>query len=271
MYPHIDSQYPNKGDTSTKRLVDCALKRKEEGFNFIKLGLPDGAMRFLETPAKLNELIQKFKSIREAVGDDMELAIDCHGRLSPAMAIQFCKALEPYRPAFVEEPILPKNIDALVKVKESTIIPIATGERLFTKWGFRELLEKQGAAILQPDCCHAGGILEIKKIAAMAEAYYCTVAPHNPLGPISLAACLQVDACIPNFLAQEYLGLDNGWDRGKEYLLKPFEVKGGYIDVPTGHGLGIEVDEQALIEMAYGGNWESPLLFNKDDGSLADW
>ncbi len=271
VYPHIDGQYPNKGDTSTQRLVKCALKRKEEGFNFIKLGLPDGPVRFLENPAKLDEFVEKFKNIREAVGDDMDLAIDCHGRTSPAFAIQLCKALEPYRPAFIEEPVLPENIDALVKVKESTTIPIATGERLFTKWGFKELLEKQGAAILQPDCCHAGGIFEIKKIAAMAEAYYCAVAPHNPLGPISLAACLQVNACISNFLIQEYLGLDNGWDKGEEYLLNPFEVKQGYIDVPEGCGLGIEVNEEILTKMAYDGTWESPLFFNEDDGSLADW
>src|SRR5205814_1358394 len=121
-----------------------------------------------------------------------------------------------------------------------TSIPIATGERLFTKWGFRQGLEKQAAAIVQPDLCHAGGILEGKKIAAMAECYYAAVAPHNPLGPISLAACLQLDACIPNFLVQEQVNLGHG------YLQEPFRLVDGYIELPTGPGLGIELDDEAV-------------------------
>ncbi|SHH84564.1 galactonate dehydratase [Clostridium grantii] len=271
VYPHIDGNYPNDGNTSTERFVECALKRKKEGFNFVKLGLPDESMKFLESPSKLNEIVEKFAKVREAVGDDMDIAVDCHGRMSTAMAIRFCKALEPYNPAFIEEPVLPENVDALVKVKEATSIPIAAGERRYTKWQFRELLEKQAVAIVQPDCCHAGGILEVKKIAAMAETYYCGVAPHNPLGPISLAACLQVDACTSNFFIQEFPAMYNGWDRGEKYLAHPFQVNNGYIDVPKGHGLGIQINEDSLREMSYDGEWETPLFFDRDDNSMADW
>jgi len=194
----------------------------------------------------------------------VDVGIDFHGRLSPAMAIRMAKALEPYYPMFIEEPVLPENADALVTVARSTSIPIATGERLFTKWGFREVLEKQAAVILQPDISHAGGILECKKIAAMAECYYAAVAPHCPLGPVALAACLQLDACIPNFLVQEHVTLGDG------YLKKPFEIVDGYIAVPQGPGLGIELDEDALADKAYDGSWETPRLWHAD-GSVADW
>ncbi|MFQ6096038.1 MAG: enolase C-terminal domain-like protein, partial [Candidatus Bathyarchaeia archaeon] len=174
------------------------------------------------------------------------------------------KALEPYYPLFLEEPCLPENVDTMVTVARSTSIPIATGERLFTKWGFREILEKQAASILQPDLCHAGGIMECKKIAAMAETYYSAVAPHNPLGPISLAACVQLDACIPNFLIQEQVTLGEG------HLKKPFALKDGYIEIPKEPGLGIELDDELVKEKVYDGRWENPRLCH-EDGSVADW
>jgi galactonate dehydratase len=164
---------------------------------------------------------------------------------------------------FIEEPCLPDNVDAMVTVARSTSIPIAAGERLFTKWGFRELLEKQAATVVQPDLCHAGGILECKKIAAMAECWYAGIAPHNPLGPISLAACLQVDACTPNFLIQEQVSLGEG------YVKTPFQLVDGHIPLPMGPGLGIEVDEEAL-QSKLGHDWKSPRLLH-DDGSVADW
>jgi galactonate dehydratase len=195
----------------------------------------------------------------------VDLAVDFHGRVSPTMAIRLCKELEDCGLLFVEEPVLPENVDALVTVARSTTIPIATGERLFTRWGFREVLEKQAAAVLQPDLCHAGGISEVRKIAAMAEAYYVAVAPHNPLGPISLAACLQVDACTPNFLCQEQVSLGEG------YLARPFVLRDGYIDLPVAPGLGITLDEEALSQRLDDGAWEVPLVFHADDGSFAEW
>jgi len=202
--------------------------------------------------------------MREAVGDDIDIGVDCHGRLSPAMAIRMAKALEPYYPMFLEEPCLPENVDTMVTVARSTSIPIATGERLFTKWGFREVLEKQAASILQPDLCHAGGIMECKKIAAMAETYYAAIAPHNSLGPIALAACIQLDACIPNFLIQEQVNL------GEDYLKKPFVMKDGYVELPRKPGLGIELDDELVKEKICGGEWENPRLYH-EDGSVADW
>jgi galactonate dehydratase len=186
------------------------------------------------------------------------------------MAIRLAAAFEPYYPMFIEEPCLPENVDEMVRISRSTTIPKATGERLFTKWGFREIIEKQAVAIVQPDLCHAGGIFESKKIAAMAESHYGAIAPHNPLGPISLAACLQLDTCTPNFLIQEHPTLDDQSDLGVGFLKKPFQIIDGYIQIPEGPGLGIEIDEEALKERTYEGNWDTPRLYH-EDGSVADW
>ena len=271
VYPHIDGDYPNTGDTSTDKFVECTLKRKKEGFDFIKLGLPEKLVKFLDSPKQRDALVDKCCQVREAAGRGMDVAIDCHGKLSAPMAIRFCKALEPFEPVFIEEPVLPENVDVMVKIKESTHIPIAAGERRYTKWGFRELVEKQAVSIVQPDCCHAGGMLEVRKIGTMAELYYMGIAPHNPLGPISLAACLQVDAVTPNFVIQEFPCMDNGWDRGVASLKTPFYVEKGYIRVPGGPGLGIEVDEEFLKQNEYDGDWRNPLLSDPDDNSIVDW
>ena len=158
--------------------------------------------------------------------------IDFHGAISPATAKLLIKALEPYQPMFIEEPCQAQNHDVMAEIARGTHLPIATGERVFTKWGFREVLEKRAATILQPDLCHAGGITEVRLIAGMAEAYYAAIAPHNPLGPISLAAGVQIAASIPNFLCQEQVSLGEG------YMKKPFTVREGYLDLPTGPGPG---------------------------------
>ena len=231
----------------------------------------DGPVRTIDTPAFTEHTAARFQAMRDAVGSDVDIAIDFHGRISPATAIRLARALEPSHPMFIEEPCLPENTDALLRVANATSIPIATGERLFTRWGFRDLLQKQAVAIVQPDLCHCGGILEAKKIAAMAEVNYAAIAPHNPLGPISLAACLQLDACTPNFLIQEHPGMADGWDRGQGYLKHPFVVHEGYVALPTGPGLGIEVDEEVVRQRAYAGDWDTPRLFHADDGSVADW
>ncbi len=243
--------------------IESARVRVNEGFTALKMGLFD-AVRIVDTPALVDDAVRRFAEIRQMVGPNVDVGVDFHGRCSPAMSIRLAKALEPYQPMFIEEPVLPENIDALVTVARSTTIPIATGERLFTKWGFREVLEKQAAVILQPDLSHAGGILECKKIAAMAECYYAAIAPHCPLGPIALAACVQLDACIPNFLVQEHVTLGEG------YLKEPFKIVNGYIDVPAAPGLGVEVDEEALADKLYDGSWETPRLWH-EDGSVADW
>ena len=243
--------------------IESAKVSAAQGFTALKMGIP-GALNIVDIPAKVDAIIEEFADVRMAVGQSVDVGIDFHGRVSPAMAIRLAQALEPYNPMFIEEPVLPDNVDAMVTVARSTSIPIATGERLFTKWGFREILEKQAAVVLQPDLSHAGGILECKKIAAMAETYFAAVAPHCPLGPIALASCLQLDACIPNFLAQEHVTL------GKGYLKEPFVIKDGYISLPTKPGLGIELDENALAGKIYDGSWETPRLWHTD-GSVADW
>ena len=220
--------------------------------------------RYVETPAAVGYAAEQFAELRRAVGNDVDLAIDFHGAISPATAKLLIRALEPYQPMFVEEPCQAQNHDIMAEIARGTFLPIATGERVFTKWGFREVLEKKAATILQPDLCHAGGITEVRLIAGMAEAYYASVAPHNPLGPISLAAGVQVAASIPNFLCQEQVSLGEG------YLKKPFTVREGYLDLPTGPGLGIELDEDALAGKI-GHDWKNREAYDADDGSVMDW
>lgn len=244
-------------------LVERFRRLRERGFNAVKFS-PWRAVPMIDSPAAMDRVVEAVAAVRTEAGNAVDLALDAHGRLTPAMAIQFAKALEPYRLMFIEEPCLPENVDAMVTVARSTPIPIATGERLFTKWGFREVLEKQAAAIIQPDLSHAGGIFEGRKIAAMAEVYYTAVAPHCPLSAVSLAACLQLAACIPNFLIQESLTL------GDELLTQPFILKDGHVDVPTGPGLGIDVDPQKLAALTYDGSWQTP-QWQHLDGSVADW
>jgi galactonate dehydratase len=255
--------YAHCGGGTPEQAAENARAKVEAGYTALKTGVGRAPARIIEGPAFVEECAAKFAAMREAVGKSVDIAIDFHGQISPALAVRLARALEPYHPMFIEEPCLPENVDTMVTVARSTSIPIATGERLFTKWGFREVLEKQAAAVVQPDLCHAGGIFECRKIAAMAECYYAGVAPHNPLGPISLAACLQLDACIPNFLVQEQVSLGDG------YLKQPFRLVDGHIELPTAPGLGIELDEEAVAAKT-GHAWKSPHLYH-EDGSVADW
>ncbi len=267
IYAHV---CPGVFNVTEEMMVESAKKSVAKGFRALKMNFAC-PVRHIDTLETAENFVKQFVTVREAVGKGVDIAIDFHGRFSPAMAIRMCRMLEPYYPMYIEEPVLPENIDALVKVKESTTIPIATGERLFTKWGFREVIEKQAAAILQPDVSHVGGILETKKIAAMAENYYCSMSPHNPLGPIALASCLQVDTCIPNFTAQEHPTTPEGYDLGKVYFKKPFEVKDGYLDIPQGPGLGFEIDEAGIESLQYDGSWTNPVVYFEDDHSVGDW
>jgi galactonate dehydratase len=237
----------------------------KRGFTAFKTGpAKRRPARYLETPAEVRYIADKFAELRKAAGDDVDIAIDFHGAISPALAKVLIKALEPHQPMFIEEPINCQNHDIMAEIARGTHLPIATGERVFTKWGFREVLEKKAATILQPDLCHAGGITEVRLIAGMAEAYYAAIAPHNPLGPISLAAGVQLAASIPNFLCQEQVTLGEG------YLKKPFTLRDGYLDLPTSPGLGIELDENALADKI-GHDWKNREEYDKDDGAALDW
>jgi galactonate dehydratase len=255
--------YRGFGGATPEKAAAAASELVAKGFTALKTSLL-AQTQIVAKPSILREAETKMAAIREAVGPEVDVGIDFHGRASPAMAIRLAQVLEPYDPFFIEEPCLPENVDTMVTVARHTSIPIATGERLFTKWGFREVVEKQAATILQPDLSHAGGILECKKIAAMTEVYYGALAPHCPLGPIALAACLQLDACTPNFLVQEHVTL------GERYLQTPFQLDDGYLALPTGPGLGIDLDDKAVEGGRYEGTWETPRLWHKD-GAVADW
>ncbi len=247
------------------RTPEQIKKKLAQGFTAFKTGpAKRRPARYVETPAQIAYAAEKFRELRELVGDDIDIGCDFHGAISPATAKLLIKALEPYNPMFIEEPINCQNHDIMAEIARGTHLPIATGERVFTKWGFREVLEKRAATILQPDLCHAGGITECRLIAGMAEAYYAAIAPHNPLGPISLAAGVQLAASIPNFLIQEQVSLGEG------YLKQPFKVRDGYLDLPAGPGLGIELDEDAL-EDKIGHDWRNPQSYDPDDGSVVDW
>jgi galactonate dehydratase len=239
--------------------------RKAEGFTAFKTGPSKSRpARLVENKAFIDQVAKHFGALREAGGDDVDIGIDFHGAISQQTARLMIKVLEPFQPMFIEEPVNCQAHDVMAEIARGTHLPIATGERVFTKWGFREVLEKKAATILQPDLCHAGGISEVRLIAGMAEAHYCSVAPHNPLGPISLAAGIQIAASIPNFLCQEQVSLGVG------YVKNPLTVKDGYIDVPTGPGLGVELDEE-LMKDKIGHDWKNAETYDADDGSVVDW
>ncbi len=240
-------------------------KKQAEGFTAFKTGpAKKRPMRAIETPGAVQYAAERFAELRRVMGNDVDIAIDFHGAVPPATAKLLIKALEPYQPMFVEEPCQAQNHDVMAEIARGTHLPIATGERVFTKWGFREVLEKRAAVVLQPDMCHAGGITEVRLIAGMAEAYYASIAPHNPLGPISLAAGVQLSASIPNFLCQEQVSLGEG------YIKQPFTVTKGYLELPKGPGLGVELDEQALASKI-SHDWKNQESYDADDGSVVDW
>ncbi len=247
------------------RTPERIRETKAEGYTAFKSGVKNARQSgVVANPQFIDEAIDDFAALREAVGKDGDIGIDFHGAISPQNAALLIHGLEPYQPFFIEEPVNCQNVEVMAELAKETHLPIATGERIFTKWGFREILEKGAASILQPDLCHAGGIFEGRIIAGMAEAYYASVAPHNPLGPISLAAGIQLAASIPNFLCQEQVTLGEG------YLKAPFKVVNGHVPLPTKPGLGIELDQDALADKL-GHDWKNPETYLESDGSVVDW
>src|ERR1051326_1544475 len=240
-------------------------QKKAQGFTAFKTGIKNSTQSGVVASQKfVEEAAAAFAELRQAGGKDADIAIDFHGAISPQNAKLLVKALEPYQPMFIEEPVQCQNVDVMAEIARGTHLPIATGERIFTKWGFREILEKGAATILQPDLCHAGGVMEARLIAGIAEAYYAVVAPHNPLGPISLAAGVQLAASIPNFLCQEQVSLGEG------YLKQPFKVENGYVRIPEGPGLGIELDENQIANKL-DHDWRNRETYDLNDGSVVDW
>ena len=237
-----------------------------KGYTAFKTG-PGGTWRAHEPPARIDAFVKDAYTMREWVGDQVELCFDFHGKMTPGLAIEVCSQLAGMRPMFVEEPIPQENVDALKEVSDHVPFPIATGERLLSRWEFREIFEKQAVAYIQPDGSHAGGITELKKIANMAEVYYIHIMPHCAIGPVAFSACMQVDAVVPNFLVQEQV--DEGLGEG--LLVAPWQVVDGHIELPTQPGLGfdlIESEAEKTVEYAeeLGGEYRY-----ENDGSVADW
>ncbi len=230
------------GATGEEKALDAQAK-KAKGWTAIKT-LPVPITNVVDSAKKVKQAAHDLGLIRQAVGDDVDILLDMHGRLTPQMAIQYARAFEPHTPFFIEEPCQAENPAVMARVAQATSIPVATGERLFLRWGFREILETGGASLLQPDPCHAGGISETMRIGAMAMTYYAGLAPHNPYGPLATAVAVHIDLASPNFVVQEMV--DPEWATMAQALLKdPLPVVDGHILPPTKPGLGVEVDEAA--------------------------
>jgi galactonate dehydratase len=237
--------------------------RAGSGFTAFKL-VPLPAVQAIETPSLIDRLVAEVARVRESLGWDVDLALDFHGRARLAVARTLVRELAPLKPLFIEEPVLPESLAALRRLRDSTDIPLAAGERLFTRWAFRDLIREHLVDIIQPDLSHVGGIWEARKLAAMAETEEICLAPHCPLGPVALASCLQLAACTPNFFCQEHMTLGGG------LLRQPFVVNDGYITLPTGPGLCVEVDETAMAALSFDGVWPTPRL-QTADGGFAEW
>ncbi len=244
------------------------------GFKATKMNITE-EMQIVDTMATVDQAVERMASLREAVGNKLDIAVDFHGRVHAPMARVLIKALEPYSPFFIEEPVLSEHLEAMAELRKNTHIPIATGERLFSRYDYKRVFTLGAADIVQPDLSHAGGITECKKIADMAEAWDIGLAPHCPLGPIALAACLQVDAVCQNaFIQEQSQGIHyNQSNDLTDYLVDPsvFHYKDGYVDIPQKPGLGIEINEEVVIERAkIGHRWRNP-LWKHADGSIAEW
>ncbi|QIZ67969.1 galactonate dehydratase [Geobacillus subterraneus] len=255
-------------------VAEAAKKAKEAGFTAVKMNATE-ELQYIDSYKKIDEAVERVAAVRQVAGKEFGIGIDFHGRVHKPMAKILAKELEPYHPMFIEEPVLPEHNDALKEIAKHAAIPIATGERMFSRWDFKTVLSEGYVDIIQPDLSHAGGITEVRKIAAMAEAYDVALAPHCPLGPIALAASLQVDAVSYNaFIQEQSLGIH--YNQGNDlldYLVDPsvFEYQNGYVKIPQGPGLGIEIHEEYVRKMAeVGHNWKNP-VWRHVDGSVAEW
>ncbi|GLO66880.1 MULTISPECIES: galactonate dehydratase [Oceanobacillus] len=267
VYSWIGGDRPSDVGAAAKEVVD-------RGFQAIKMNGTE-ELQYIDSHQKIDAVIERIAAVRESVGPYIGIGIDFHGRVHKPMAKILAKELEQFRPMFIEEPVLPENNEALRDIANHVTTPIATGERMFSRWDFKKLLSDGYVDIIQPDLSHAGGITEAKKIFSMAEAYDVAVAPHCPLGPIALAACLQVDASSHNaFIQEQSLGIHyNVGNDLLDYIVDKdvFTYENGYVTIPDGPGLGIEVNEEYVIEKANDTeNWRNPIWRHKD-GSIAEW
>lgn len=255
-------------------VLEQAQDRINRGFDSIKMNATE-ELHYIDTIEKVDSVIERVSILRENFGNKINIGIDFHGRVHKPMAKVLAKELEQFHPMFLEEVVLPENYEYYKTISNLVSTPLATGEREYTRWAFKKIFEQKAIDIIQPDVALCGGILELRKIAAMAEAYDMAVAPHAPYGPIALAATLQVDSCTPNvFIQEQSLGIhyNKGFDlldfvKNKEI----FEFKDGFVDIPKKSGLGIEIDEDYLDEIAKEGLvWTNP-SWTHYDGTIAEW
>ncbi len=249
--------------TAARNRLDMLLAK---GYTAFKTG-PGGTWRAHEPPARIDAFVKDAYTMREWVGDEVELCFDFHGKMTPGLAIEVCGQLAGMRPMFVEEPIPQENVDALKEVSDHVPFPIATGERLLSRWEFREIFEKQAVSYIQPDGSHAGGITELKKIANMAEVYYIHIMPHCAIGPVAFSACMQVDAVVPNFLVQEQIDVG----LGEGLFVEPWQVVDGHVELPTKPGLGFDLIESEVEKTIDYTEELGGELYYENDGSVADW
>ncbi len=251
-----------------------AADAQARGFSAVKMNATE-EMQYVDTHAKVDAVLERVAAVRDATDKDFGIAVDFHGRVHKPMAKVLVRALEPFRLMFIEEPVLSEHFESLPEIARGSSTPIALGERLYSRWDFKRVLEQGVVDIIQPDPSHAGGITETRKIAAMAEAYDVAVALHCPLGPIALAANLQLDAvCYNAFIQEQSLGIH--YNTGSDLLdyladRSVFDYRGGFVVIPGGPGLGIEVDEAHVrAQAAVGHRWRNP-IWRHDDGSFAEW
>lgn len=255
-------------------IVEDMHRLMEGGFDTFKLNGTE-EMTMLDTPRAIDAAVAKIAGVHDALGTRISFGIDFHGRVAAPMAKPLLKALEPFRPLFVEEPVLAEQAEHYPRLAAATSIPLAAGERMYSRFEFKRVLEGGGIAVLQPDLSHAGGITECAKIAAMAEAYDVALAPHCPLGPVALAACLQVDFISHNAMLQEQsMGIH--YNKGAELLdyivnKDDFRIDAGYIHALPKPGLGVEIDEERVIHASRNApDWHNP-VWRHADGSVAEW
>ena len=273
MYTHLGggdmrAVYESQLAADPNVFVDRALEVINRGYTAVKVLLTPPT-ESLNSIGEYKSAARIMEALRLAVGDEVEIMVDCHGRHSLGNAVEFCRVLAPYRPYFIEEPVPPENVDVLAEVRRLSPVPIATGERLATRFQFREVFEKLACNVIQPDLCHCGGLWEAKKIAAMAETYTMGVAPHNPLGPIANAVALHFDLSTPNFLIQEDMLKDVPWRW--EVVEHSLESSNGYwipIDKP---GLGIDVNEAAAAKHPFAQEVLHSTSVRANDGAILDW
>lgn len=262
------------GGDRPSNLIAEARALADEGYDACKFNVTE-ELQYIDSYRKVDAILRRVADLRAAVGTTMDLAFDFHGRVHLPMARVLLKEMEPLRPMFVEDAVVSAHVDAMADLQRATSITLCIGERLHSRYDFRAVFEQRAAGLINPDTAHVGGISEMVRIGHMAEAYDIGMAPHCPLGPIALAACLQVDAICYNAVIQEQsLGIHYNQGGDLNDYLKPqsrFRVVDGFLPIPMGPGLGIEVDEAVVEERARTGHdWRAP-VWRHADGSIADW